>query len=108
MALTKFAINWHLPVQRLIKTTIFNQFCGGETMQEAAATANVLEKYHVGVILDYGVEGKESEEEFDKAVPEFIKAVKYAASQKNIPFISLKVPDLPGLHYWKRYTPMNN
>ncbi|MCD6062348.1 MAG: proline dehydrogenase [Flavipsychrobacter sp.] len=91
MALTKFAIDWHLPVKGIIKSTIFNQFCGGETMQEAAATADVLGKYGVGVILDYGVEGKESEEEFDKAVPEFIKAIKYASSQKNIPFISLKL-----------------
>ncbi|WP_276132151.1 proline dehydrogenase family protein [Polluticoccus soli] len=91
MALTQFAIDWRLPVKGIIKSTIFNQFCGGETMQEAADTANVLGKYGVGVILDYGVEGKESEEEFDKAVPEFIKAIKYAASQKTIPFISLKV-----------------
>lgn len=91
MALTKFAISWNLPVKSLIKTTIFNQFCGGETMEEAAQTAAVLDKYGVGVILDYGVEGKEAESEFDKAVPEFIKAIKYAASKKNIPFISVKV-----------------
>ena len=91
MALTKLAINWNLPVKGLIKNTIFTQFCGGETMEEAAQTAAVLDKYGVGVILDYGVEGKEAEEEFDKAVPEFIKAIKYAASQKNIPFISVKI-----------------
>ena len=91
MALTRFAINWHLPVKGLIKATLFNQFCGGETMQEAAQTASMLAKYGVGVILDYGVEGKEGEAEFDKAVPEFVKAIKYAASQKTIPFISLKV-----------------
>lgn len=91
MALTKFAIDWHLPVKGLIRSTIFEQFCGGETMEEAAATAAVIGQYGVGVILDYGVEGKEGEAEFDKAVPEFIKAINYAASQKNIPFISLKV-----------------
>lgn len=91
MMLTKWAISWHLPVKAIIKKTIFNQFCGGETMQEAAQTADILAKYGVGVILDYGVEGKESETEFNHAVPEFIKAIKYAASQKNIPFISLKV-----------------
>ena len=51
----------------------------------------MLEPFHVGAILDYGVEGKEGEDEFDKAVPEFVKAVKYAASEANIPFISLKV-----------------
>lgn len=91
LTLTNWAINWNLPVKGLIKNTIFKQFCGGETMEEAAATANVLGKYGVGVILDYGVEGKEGEAEFDKAVPEFIRAIKYASSQKNIPFISIKI-----------------
>ena len=91
MKMTSLAISWNLPVQGLIKTTLFDQFCGGETMEEAAGTAAEIGKYGVSTILDYGVEGKESEEDFDKAVPEFIKAIKYAASSKNIPFISLKV-----------------
>ncbi len=91
MKLTQFAITWNLPVQGLIKWTLFNQFCGGETMEEAAETAAAIGKYGVHTILDYGVEGKESEEEFDKAVPEFIKAINFAATQKNIPFISMKV-----------------
>ncbi len=91
MKLTKFAISWNLPVQGIIKSTLFNQFCGGETMEEAGKTAAALGAYGVGTILDYGVEGKESEEDFDKAVPEFIKAIKYAAANKNIPFISIKV-----------------
>lgn len=91
MGMTKWAMDWHLPIKGLIKNTIFKQFCGGETMEEAASTAQQLDKYNVGVILDYGVEGKEDEHEFDNAVPEFIKAINYAASQKNIPFISVKV-----------------
>jgi proline dehydrogenase len=91
LSLTKWAIDWHLPVKGLIKHTIFEQFCGGETIGEAAGTAAILGQYGVGVILDYGVEGKEGEAEFDKAVPEFVKAIQYAASQKNIPFISIKV-----------------
>lgn len=88
---TKIAIGWNLPVKKLIKSTLFEQFCGGETMEEAAGTAAMLGKYGVSTILDYGVEGKESESEFDKAVPEFVKAIKYAATNKYIPFISLKV-----------------
>jgi proline dehydrogenase len=88
---TSWAMKWGLPINNIIKKTIFKQFCGGETMEEAADTAAILDKYGIGVILDYGVEGKDGEEEYDKAVPEFIKAIKYAASQKNIPFISIKV-----------------
>lgn len=91
MAFTKIAINLNLPIKGIVKKTIFRQFCGGETMEDAAVTADMLSEYNVGVILDYGVEGKEGEAEFDKAVPEFVKAIQYAASKPNIPFISLKV-----------------
>ncbi len=89
--ITLFAMKVGLPINGIIKSTIFSQFCGGETMEEAADTAAVLDKYGVDVILDYGVEGKADEAEYDKAVPEFIKAITYAASRKNIPFISIKV-----------------
>jgi proline dehydrogenase len=88
---TKFAMALKLPINGLIKNTIFKQFCGGESIEEAAETAKMLGKYNIGVILDYGVEGKEGEQEFDKAVPEFLKAIDFASSQKNIPFISIKV-----------------
>ncbi len=92
MGLTKFAIGAGLPIKGIIKSTIFKQFCGGETMEEAARTANVIARFGVGVILDYSVEGKEAEADFDRATNEFIRAIQYAASQKpNIPFISVKV-----------------
>ena len=91
MKMTKLAIAWNLPIKGLIKHTLFDQFCGGETMEEAGHTAAMLAKYGIDTILDYGVEGKESEEDFDNAVPEFIKAIQYAASNKNIPFISIKI-----------------
>jgi len=90
-AAADWAISWGLPVKGIIKNTIFKQFCGGETMEEAANTAAMLHQFNVDVILDYGVEGKAEEAEYDKAVPEFIKAIKYAASQQNIPFISVKI-----------------
>ncbi|NCX95775.1 MAG: proline dehydrogenase [Chitinophagia bacterium] len=91
MSLTKLAIDWKLPVKPLIKGTLFAQFCGGETMDEAAQTAEAIGKYGVDTILDYGVEGKDGEAEYDKAVPEFIKAIEYASKQPRIPFISIKI-----------------
>lgn len=90
-SLTKLALSWSLPVKGIVKKTIFQQFCGGETMEEAGHTAAVIARFGVGVILDYSVEGKEEEAEFDKAVTEFINAIEYAASQQSIPFISVKI-----------------
>ena len=91
MKLTQLAMSWNLPVKSVVKKTIFQQFCGGETIEEAAQTSATLGKYGVDVALDYSVEGKEEEAEFDHAVPEFIKAIEYAATQKNIPFIPIKI-----------------
>jgi proline dehydrogenase len=93
LKLTPLAIKWHLPfVKPIIRKTIFAQFVGGETLEQTAAVAERLEKYGVQSILDYGVEGGDSGEAgFDHACDEFIKVINYAATQANIPFMSIKV-----------------
>lgn len=90
--LTPLVVKYKLPVKGLIRNTIFEQFVGGETLQETAKVADNLEKYHVQVILDYGVEGGDyGEEEKDQSCEQFIKVIEYAATQANIPFMSIKV-----------------
>ncbi len=90
--LTPWAIRTGLPVKGIIRNTIFSQFVGGETLEETAAVARKLGTYHVQVILDYGVEGGDNGEEgFDHACDEFIRVIDYAATQPNIPFMSIKV-----------------
>lgn len=91
IAVTPWAIHSGLPVKGLIRKTIFKQFVGGETLQETARVADELEKYGVQVILDYGVEGKDGEENFEHACEEFIKVINYAGTQHNMPFMSVKV-----------------
>lgn len=88
---TPLAMRLRLPVNGIIRNTIFQQFVGGETLQETAQVADRLETFGVKVILDYGVEGKEGESNFDHARDEFIKVIDYASTQANIPFISIKV-----------------
>ncbi|WP_143310331.1 proline dehydrogenase family protein [Chitinophaga vietnamensis] len=90
-SLTPLAFKLGLPIKGIIKNTIFAQFCGGETLEEAAQTAHQLGNYHVGAALDYGVEAMEGESNYDQAVPEFIRAIQYAASQPDIPFIAIKI-----------------
>ncbi len=93
LKITPFAIKWNLPFTKtVIRNTIFSQFVGGETLQETAAVAKKLGEYHVQVILDYGVEGGDNGEAgFDHATEEFIRVINYAATQPNIPFMSVKV-----------------
>ena len=87
------AIKMHIPFTKtIIRKTIFRQFVGGETLEQTSVVADRLEKYHVEVILDYGVEGgDDGEEGYNNATLEFIKVINYAATQNNIPFISIKV-----------------
>src|SRR5580704_105074 len=96
--ITPWAIRNGLPIQGIIRGTIFSQFVGGETLEETAAVAKKLGDYKVQVILDYGVEGGEDGEQgFDHACDEFIRVINYAATQPNIPFMSIKVTGLTRL-----------
>jgi len=92
LKITPVAIKWQIPLTKtVIRKTIFQQFVGGETLEETARVVNKLEKYKVEVILDYGVEGKEGEANFEHARDEFKKVIAYASTQPNIPFMSVKV-----------------
>lgn len=90
------AVKWKIPFTRpLVKSTIFEQFVGGETMQECIPLVNRLAKYNVQVILDYAVEGGDyGEDAYNAATGQFIEVVNFAATQPNIPFMSIKVTGL--------------
>lgn len=92
--LTPLALKMGLPVKGIIRKTIFSQFVGGETLEGTSAVVENLAKFNVKVILDYGVEGKEGEKEFDHATDEFIRVINYAATQPNIPYMSIKLTGL--------------
>ncbi len=92
--LTPFLMKTGLPVHGIIRNTIFQQFVGGETLEETAQVCKMLDEYNVQVILDYAVEGKDGEENFEQSTEQFIKVIEYAATQKNIPFISIKLTGL--------------
>ena len=93
--LTPWAIKSGLPVKGLVRNTIFDQFVGGETLGETAQVAQKLAAFNVNIILDYGVEGgDDGEKGYDASMNEFIKVIEYAATQPNIPFMSVKVTGL--------------
>jgi len=90
--LAPWSIKAGLPVKGIIRNTIFSQFVGGETLDQTAVVAKKLGEYNVKVILDYGVEGgDDGEKGFDDSTDEFIRVINYAATQPNIPFMSIKV-----------------
>jgi len=88
--LMNFALKAHLPIKGLIKKTLFNQFCGGESIIDCEQTIQLLGKYNVHTILDYSVEGVESEEGYDAALAEALRVVEFASDSKHIPFVVMK------------------
>ena len=88
---TNIALKLRLPISAPIKATIFRQFCGGETIAECDRTIADLGKFGIGTILDYSVEGKTSDEDFDQTVDIIIQTIHRAANDPHIPFAVFKV-----------------
>ena len=81
----------HFPIKKLIKITVFEQFCGGENLQECNKTIENLDKAHIGTILDYSVEGEDDEKSFDKTAKEILLTIEKANQNLAIPFAVFKV-----------------
>ncbi len=97
MSSAKFALSLGLPVERIIKNTVFEQFCGGETIEECEAVIRRLGNSNIGTILDYSVEGKSSEADFDATKDEIIRTIERAKGDPDIPFSVFKVTGIAPL-----------
>lgn len=92
--MTNLAIKTGIPIGWAIKGNIFKQFCGGETIAECAEATKILDKGHIGTILDYSVEGKDSEKDFDATTEETLRTIRTAQNNPHIPFSVFKVTGL--------------
>ncbi len=97
MRAAKLALSIGLPVEGLIKTTIFEQFCGGETIEECETAIQKLGNANIGTILDYSVEGKATETDFDFTKDEIIRTIDRAKNDPRIPFAVFKVTGIAPL-----------
>ncbi|MEC4116222.1 proline dehydrogenase family protein [Myroides phaeus] len=91
-ALANFAIKTHLPVTGLIRSTVFDHFCGGISEDDCLTVVdNMYNKGRVASVLDYSVEGKETEEQFDAALNMTIKTIEFGKQRPDaIPFAVFK------------------
>ena len=93
-----------LPVKGIIKKTIFGQFCGGETEQECLPVIKRLDEKGVSSIMDFSVEGKSSEEDFDAAAQKKIELVAFAKANKEIHIVAMKPTALGRFALWQKVT----
>jgi proline dehydrogenase len=89
-SLAKISLALHLPIKAIIRSTVFEHFCGGETVEQSEATIQKLYKHHVGTILDYSAEGAKTEDGFDKTTEEILHTFEKAKNNPAIPFCVFK------------------
>jgi proline dehydrogenase len=89
-AVTNFAIKAHLPVEGLIRATVFDHFCGGVNENDCLSVVEKMHTKGVSSVLDYSVEGKEEEDQFDAALKMTLKTIDFAAKKQAIPFAVFK------------------
>ena len=89
-AVTNFALKAHLPVEGLIRSTVFDHFCGGVNEHDCLSVVDKMYTKGVSSVLDYSVEGKEEESQFDSALEMILKTVDFAKERMAIPFAVFK------------------
>jgi len=92
--LLNFALSIGLPVKGLVKSTVFEHFCGGESIEDCESRILELGQFNVKTILDYSVEGKQREEDFDQFLGKAVASIERASKDSNVPFCVFKMTAL--------------
>lgn len=89
-AATNFALKANLPVEGLIRSTVFDHFCGGTDEIDCLQVIDKLYKGGVSSVLDFSIEGKESERQFDETMLRIIKIIEFSKSKPSLPIVVFK------------------
>lgn len=87
---THASITTGLPVKWALKPTVFNHFCGGESIEDCNDTIHELAEASVQTILDYSAEGKETDDDFEYTKGQIMATISKAAIEKSIPYAVFK------------------
>ncbi len=89
-AFVNSALRWHLPVVPLVKWTVFDHFCCGETLHDCVPILDSLNEVGVKSVLDYSVEGKETELQFDQARDTLLELIEFSSENPCTPIVVFK------------------
>lgn len=92
--LADLAFALKLPINGIMKKTMFGHFCGGESIEDCEKSVKKLAEFRVKTILDYSVEGKGDEESFEATKNEILRTIERSAGDEDIPFAVFKVTGL--------------
>lgn len=88
--ITNFAIKAHLPVEGLIRATVFDHFCGGINEEDCMGLVDRMFNKGVCAVLDYSVEGKEEDTQFDIALEKTLDTLDFVKEKDAMPFAVFK------------------
>jgi proline dehydrogenase len=103
-AATKFALHLNLPVEGLIRSTVFDHFCGGISETDCISVVDSLFTAGVYSVLDYSVEGKEEEAQFDATAQKVQELTKFAEHNVAMPFSVFKPTGFGRFDIWRKIT----
>ncbi len=103
-AVTNFAIKAHLPVQGLIRATVFDHFCGGVSEEDCLPVVDKMFSKGVGSVLDYSVEGKEEEAQFDAVLEKTLEILDFADQKEAMSFGVFKPTGFGRFLVWQKKT----
>ncbi len=89
-AATNFALKANLPVEGLIRATVFDHFCGGVNEDDCLPVIDKMYEKGVCSALDFSVEGKESEDQFDAAMVKIMRIIDFSDQKEAMPFAVFK------------------
>lgn len=99
---TNFALNANLPVEGLIRSTVFDHFCGGVNEEDCLPVIDSMYAKHVSSVLDFSVEGKEIESHFDAAMEKTLKIINFADERKSMPIAVFKPTGFGRFHLYQK------
>jgi len=103
-AATKFALNLHLPVEGLIRATVFDHFCGGVNEKDCMPVVDNLYEVGVSSVLDYSVEGKEGSDQLDATLKKVLELTDFAETKPAMPFSVFKPTGLGRFELYRKVT----
>ncbi|WP_435579280.1 proline dehydrogenase family protein [Gilvibacter sp.] len=101
-AATKLALNMNLPVEGLIRSTVFDHFCGGVNEEDCLPVVDKLYEKGVHAVLDYSVEGKETQEQFNSTLAKVNELTAFADEKDAMPFSVFKPTGLGRFRIWEK------
>ena len=86
----EISLKLRLPILFILKGTVFEQFCSGETLKESFNTVERLHNKNVKSYLHYSVEGLENEDSYDISLNEVLDSIKFVAEKQILDFTVFK------------------